>query len=289
MIGFLRVLAWLPLPLLYLLGAIGGEIAYLFHFPRRKITLRNLTACFPHMRRREIRRLARGHFRSLVIAVLATSVAWWGGINRLRRLIRLRDGEILQSAQSRGENIILLTPHIAGLEFGGIYLSALAPIINIYQRHKNPLLDKILHTQRARFHGLQYPRKTSVTTILRLLRRGHCFYYLADQDPNRGGKHQSIFAPFYSIPTATYATLGRFAELGNAIVIPCTTRLLSWGRGFEIIFEPPLVDFPSGNKLTDTTRMNQSIEQLIQHAPEQYFWSHRRFKTRPAGEPAFYL
>ena len=299
MVGALRLLAWLPLPVLYLLGAVGGELAWRLHRPRRKITLRNLNACFPRRTKAEIRALARGHFRSLVIAVLVSGVAWWGGKARILRLTRVQNRAILEAAQSRGENIIFLVPHFTGLECGGAYLSIIAPMVSMYRRHKNPLMDALIKKYRARFGIVQYSRKAPAGSLIRLLRRGHCFYYMPDQDPGRvhdydsqkgakKGHPQGVFAPFYAIPTATYAALGRIARLGNATVIPCATRILPWGRGFEIIFNPPLADYPCGDETRDAAQMNRAIEGLIEHAPEQYFWSHRRFKTRPPGEPPFY-
>ena len=295
MVWLLRLLSWLPLPVLYLLGVVVGELAWHLHRPRRKITLRNLAACFPQRTPAEIHALARGHFRSLVIAVLTSGVAWWGGKTRLRRLTRFQNREILDAARSRGENIIFLAPHFAGLEYGGIFLSTLAPMISMYQHHKNPLMDELTRRHRVRFGARLYPRRAPAKSMIRLLQQGHWFYYLPDQDPGRDksgdrgkGRKKHVFAPFYSIPTATYAALGRIARLGNATVIPCATRIRPWCRGIEIIFAPPLADYPSGDALRDATTMNRAIEALIAHAPEQYFWSHRRFKTRPAGEPPFY-
>ncbi len=111
------------------------------------------------------------------------------------------------------------------------------------------------------------------------------FYYLPDQDP---GKKKGIFAPFYGIPTATYPALPKLAKLGNAQVIPCMARLKRFGFGFDVIYGNPLDNFPTDDLGADVTAMNQAIEALIEHAPEQYFWSHKRFKTRPDGEHPFY-
>jgi KDO2-lipid IV(A) lauroyltransferase len=82
--------------------------------------------------------------------------------------------------------------------------------------------------------------------------------------------------------------LGRFAAMTNAVVIPTIARFLPWGQGLELIFDPPLEGFPSGDPRVDATRMNQTIEARIHTMPEQYFWVHRRFKTRPPGESSLY-
>ena len=281
----LRAMSYLPLPVLYAIGGGGGELAWRLHKRRRAITIRNLTACFPSRSEAEINILGRGHFRYLVIAVLLGGVAWWASETRLKRITKISGGEILDDAKKRGDNIILLAPHFAALEYGGIFLSTLAPMVSMYQRHKNPLLNAIIRDHRARFGIIQYLSRAPAKSLIQRLRGGHQFYYLPDQDP---GKKQGIFAPFYGIPTATYAALGRIAKLGNAVVIPCITKILPAGGGIEIRLSPPLKNFPTNNELTDTTTMNQAIQSLITQAPAQYFWSHRRFKTRPKGEGKFY-
>lgn len=281
----LRALALLPLPALYALGCAAGALAHAMHGPRRRIARRNLRACFPAKTEAEINRLARAHFRALAAAVLAGGIAWWGSDARLQRLTRFRNRAIYDDARARGDAIIVLAPHFMGLEHGGIRLSMSTPMVSMYQRHKNPLLDAFIKRRRARFGAIQFDRRRAPKTMLRLIRAGRPFYYLPDQDPGRG---KGVFAPFFGVPAATFAALGRLAGITRATVIPCATRLLPRGRGFEIIFGPPLVDFPSGDDVADAAAMNRAIESLVAHAPAQYLWSHRRFKTRPAGEAPFY-
>lgn len=286
MLGGLRVLSYLPMPFVYYLGAASGEIAYYLHSSRRAITWRNLTACFPHKKKSEIREMAKHHFRILAAAAFTTGLGWWGSKARLMRLTRFRNREILEDAQKRGGNIILLAPHFVGLEYCAIYLSAITPTVTMYQRHKNPLLSTLIKQHRARFGLIQYARKNFGASMIKLIRDGCLFYYLPDQDP---GSNKGVFAPFYSIPTATFASLGRIARLTEATVIPCVTRILPRGHGYEIIFGQPLINYPANDDaVLAASKMNHAIEGLIEYAPAQYFWSHRRFKTRPPGAPPFY-
>ena len=284
LVALLRALSWLPLPLLYALGQALGELAYHLHRRRQRITRRNLSACFPQLPDAEIRRLARRHFRVLAAAALATGVGWWARPARLARLTHFRGGDIHARARASG-NVILLAPHFAGLEYGGIRLSLDAPLLSMYQHHKNPHLDAVIAAGRARFGVVLYARNAPAKSMIRAMRAGLQFYYLPDQDPGDG---KGVFAPFFSIPAATFGALGRLARLGDARVVPCATRLLPRGRGYEIIFAPPLENFPSGDEARDAAAMNRAIEELIALMPEQYLWSHRRFKTRPPGEPPFY-
>jgi KDO2-lipid IV(A) lauroyltransferase len=117
------------------------------------------------------------------------------------------------------------------------------------------------------------------------VRNGLPLYYLPDQD---AGRRNSVFAPFFGIPAATFAVLPRLADMTNAVVLACWTRQLPHGRGYEVSFRPPIENIFSGDALADTTRMNREIEECVKEAPAQYFWLHKRFKTQPEGQPDFY-
>ena len=121
--------------------------------------------------------------------------------------------------------------------------------------------------------------------MFKAIRRGTGFYYLPDQDP---GPRRAVFAPFFEVPTATWPALGRIAKLCAVPVLPCPTYILPGGAGFEIVIEKPLPNFPTGTHEGDAQRMNSAIEDCIRRDPSQYFWVHKRFKTRPPGETSIY-
>ena len=100
------------------------------------------------------------------------------------------------------------------------------------------------------------------------------------------GPDESVFVPFLGVQAATLPSLARFARLGRAQVITVASRMTS--QGYRIEVSPPWADFPSEDVLADTARMNEALARLIETMPEQYHWVHRRFKTRPEGEPGVY-
>ena len=102
------------------------------------------------------------------------------------------------------------------------------------------------------------------------------------------GERASVFVPFFGIPAATVTILSRLAETTNAAVLPCITRILPGGRGYELRIYPPLENFPTADPMADAARMNKEIETWVREMPEQYMWSYRRFKTRPNNEPSLY-
>ena len=138
---------------------------------------------------------------------------------------------------------------------------------------------------RKRFGLMLVERQTGLRPLIRNILRGSVLYYLPDQDPGlQWNARGAVFAPFFGVTAATWATLGRLAELTEATVIPCATKILENGQGFEIIFNPALENFPTGDPIVDTETMNRAIEDLVREIPNQYFWVHRRFKTQPSGE-----
>lgn len=283
--GLLRALSWLPLPLVAPLGAGFGWLLYALHRPRRRVVQVNLARCFPELSRRQQRKLARRHFRAFGQTLLDVALAWWASPRRLRRLVRFRHWRYCQEALQAKRNIILLAPHFLGLEIGGMRLSLEMPMVSVFHHPNNRLVRELMRRARTRF-GLkliEYDRP--FTSLVRAVKSGTPLYYLPDQD---AGHRHSAFAPFFGIPAATFTALSRLARMTDAVVIPCVTYQRSWGCGYEIVFGPPLAGFPSGDVMADTTRMNAEIERVVRACPEQYFWLHKRFKTRPAGEPKFY-
>ena len=281
----LRLMSLLPFRIIYALGVLIGESLFQLYGSRRNITKINLSKCFPDLGGDEIHKLARGHFHALTIGTMSTSIAWWGSVSRLESLVTIRNHAILEDALAAGRNIILLAPHFAGLEFLGLFMSSRTKCSSMYQKHKNPAMDKLIFDRRSRFGSILFDNKSPTRNLIRGIRSGTPFYYLPDQDP---GPNKGVFAKFYGIETATYPALSRLAKMGDAVVIPCLARLRTRGRGYEVIFDQPLENYPSKDEVADATNMNHAIEKLIAFAPEQYFWSHKRFKTRPRGEPSFY-
>jgi KDO2-lipid IV(A) lauroyltransferase len=282
---FLRAVAALPLPLIWLIGGALGALLYYLMSERRHIALTNIRACFPERSPAQQRQLVHAHFRVFVQAALATPISWWGSEKRMKRLVRAPGKEHFDRALAAKKPVILLVAHFVAIEVAGMVLAPDYFMIDMYKRPKNLFFDWLIRTRRTRFGGLLVERREGIKPVIRGLRNGGSFYYLSDQDQGRDG---AVFAPFFGVPAATLTALGRLTQLTGAVVIPCFAKQLPWGKGYELIFQPPLENFPTDDVLADTTRMNKIIEEAVRTMPEQYFWSHRRFKTRPEGEPAFY-
>ncbi len=281
-VALLWLLHWLPLPVLRWLGGLLGSILYRVGRERRQVVLTNLRLCFPEMNEQERARLARRHFIAFARAFLDRSLGWWASEARLRQAIRLTGEEHLLSPN--GEPVIILAPHFVGLDAGGTMMTLSTPLVSVYSNQKNPLFNAVLLNGRLRFNQpLLLSRQDGMRKVVKALKDGYPFYYLPDMD---FGPKESIFVPFFGVPTATITGVSRLARLTGARIIPCITRQVPTGYAVELL--PAWDNYPGESVEADTERMNQFIESQILRMPEQYFWLHKRFKTRPAGEQKVY-
>lgn len=276
-IFLLWLIHFLPYRLQGLMGDGLGAILYLFARERRHIATVNLRLCFPQMTDAARTRMVRQNFQAFTRSIIERGILWWSSRARLQKLIRVEGREHFDNAL--GQPLILLTAHFVGLDVGGSWIIQNANGVSVYARQKNKFIEKMLLEKRRRFgEQLLYARQEGLRPVIKALRAGHPFYYFTDQDFST---KDSLFVPFFGIPTATLATLPRLVEMAGAKVVPCMTRVLPDYQGYEVRFYPAWENYPSGDLQADTRRMNEFIEQRVLEMPEQYFWLHRRFKTRP--------
>ncbi len=284
-IAIIRLLAFLPLPAQHAIGTGLGLMLWKLFPSRRRIAAINVGLCLPELSTTEREALVRRHFVEVARSVVSTGVNWFASGRRLEHLIRIEGEENLRRVLDAGDGVILLAPHFIALEIGGIFLSRRYPVVSMYQYAKNRLVDRLVRRGRSRFGSKLVERKEPMRQLVREIRSGKLFYYLPDQDP---GPKKGIFVPFFGIPTATYPMLSRFARMGRARVLPCLTEQLPGGRGWRVRILPALADFPSDDEAADAAAMNRAIEDGVRDMPAQYFWVHKRFKTRPDGAPPVY-
>ncbi|MEJ5211630.1 MAG: lipid A biosynthesis acyltransferase [Burkholderiales bacterium] len=278
------LLHFLPLGLLNPFGQGLGLLFYGLGRERRQVARVNIGLCFPELTRAEREKLVRRHFRAFGRSFLERGILWWSSAQRIRRLVRMEGVEHWQAV--RGRPVIWFAPHFVGLDMGGARLALEANAASMYSAQKNPVFDRLLLRGRTRFNEQRlFSRQDGVREVVKVIRQGVPFYYLPDMD---FGPRDSIFVPFFGVPAATITGLSRLARLGHAVVVPVVTRQLPGGKGYVLRFYPPWENFPTDDVEADTRRMNAFIEDRVREMPEQYFWLHKRFKTRPPGEPRLY-
>ncbi len=283
--GLAYALGRLPFPLLWALGQGLGRFGYRLAAERREVARRNLRACLPAIAAAQRERILRAHFGWLGVSAVTQGVVWGVSRARLKRLVRIRNREVIDACIAAGRPVIVLVPHFVGLELGGAAFTGLVHSgVYMYQKIRDPVVDRQIKRARRQYGSVSIERSDDLRGLIRVVRSGTPFFYLPDQDGGRRG----IFVPFCGVPASTVPMLGRFAALSGALVIPTFARYLPWGQGLELSFDAPLSPVPTGDQAADAALMNRVIEARIHTMPEQYFWVHRRFKTRPPGTPPFY-
>ena len=283
LIALLWLLHWLPLPVLGRIGKTVGSLMYYAIPKRRKIALINLRLCMPELSEAERVDIAKRHFQAYSRSILERSLIWWAPIPRLRRLIHIEPA--VPQAEMESGPTILLCPHFVCLDVAGV-AARVIPLSSIYSPQKNQAFDQLLRYGRERFGPERlFTRNEGVKPILRALREGLPYFMLPDMD---FGEKDATFVPFFGIPAATLTALGRLSAATGAKVIPVVATFLPNYEGYRVVFYPAWKDYPGDDMIAATRRMNAFIEDRVRESPAEYFWTHKRFKTRPPGEASFY-
>jgi KDO2-lipid IV(A) lauroyltransferase len=283
-LGLMWLLHWLPLPVLGRIGKGVGTLLFWMMGSRRRIALVNLRLCLPHLHERERRRIAKTHFQAYARSIFERALLWWAPESRLKKLIVVESPLPIEAIPS--QPTILLCPHFVCLDVAGTALAMHIPGCSIYTSQRNEVFDQALRKGRQRFHPITLlSREKGVKPILRAIKQGLPFFMLPDMD---FGRKDAEFAPFFGIPAATLTAPARIAAATGARVIPVIATFLPDYSGWKVKLYPEWQDYPGDDMLAATRRMNAFIEERVLEAPSEYFWVHKRFKTRPEGEDSLY-
>jgi len=287
LLAVLWLLAQLPLPVLAPLGRAVGRLSWWLVRSRRAVALRNLALCLPELSDRQRHEIAREHFALVGRGLLEHGLSWYASRERLTRLIRV-EGDVALADRSE-RPVMWLVPHFIALDIAGVAVQLFQSrsVVSVYQPQSNAAYDAAILRGRQRFgKGVRlYSRFESARPVMRAVRDGYGFFNLPDMD---FGERDAAFVPFFGVPAATLLAPSRLARALDMVVQPVVAELLPRGQGYRVRFLEPLADFPSDDAYADTVRMNHWIEQEVRRLPEQYLWVHKRFKTRPPGEPSLY-
>ena len=284
-IALLKFLAILPYGFVARMGDGLGWLLYQIPSRRRRIVHINLKLCFPDWSDEKREDIAQKHFRHAIRSYVERSVQWFGSLEKLEKLVQV-DSEVDLTDPDMPPTL-LLGLHFVGIEAGSVFINhALQRQCGaLYQPLKNQELDEIAKQARGRFGADMASRADSARVVLRWLKERKPVMLGADMDY---GVRNSTFVPFFGIPTCTLTAVGRFAKVGRAQVLPFIGEVLPNYKGYRLKVFKPWDNYPSGDDDIDARRMNAFLEEQIPRIVEQYYWVHKRFKTRPEGEPSFY-
>lgn len=286
----LLALVWLfhflPLAVQAALGRALGRVLFLAARSRRHVAERNLALCMPELGDTERRALVREHFACLARSLLERGLLWHASPERLKRLIHV-EGDVGFAERHPGA-VMWFAPHFLALEVAGVAVQMFQrrAACDVYTPQSNPVFDAALLRGRSRFSDAEFlKRDDGARAIVRAIRKGRVFFNPADMD---FGLRDAAFVPFFGVPAATLLAPSRLARSLGMTVQPVVAEMLPGGRGYRVCFLEPWSDWPSDDPLADATRMNAFIEEQVRRMPAQYFWVHKRFKTRPPGEASLY-
>jgi KDO2-lipid IV(A) lauroyltransferase len=286
MLALMWLLHWLPLPVLGRIGKGVGSLLFVLLRHRRHIALTNLRLCLPDLDDQERLRIARAHFQGYARSVLERGILWWASPERLKKLIQIVPAVPTTIAAARPT--IFLCPHFVCLEVAGVAITMAGPACSMYTPQRNRVFNEALRKGRLRFTPDErnlISRQAGIKPIIRAMRDARPFLMLPDMD---FGRRESVFVPFFGVPAATLTAPARLTMATDGQVIPVVTRFLPNYEGWQVIFYPPWDDYPGADIEAAAARMNAFIEARVLEAPSEYFWSHKRFKTRPEGMAGVY-
>lgn len=278
--AILWLIGRLPLSAIRALGTGTGHLVFKVAKSRRKTTLKNLELCFPDKTPQERESIAKDSFASAGMALYESGLIWWGRKTRVMALHSVSGLEHLK--QRQGQPTILLAMHNSCLEAAYGPLAQHHAMKILFRVHNNPCWEYVSQKGRNRYK-LKLVSNKRVSRFLEHIRQGETGVIAADHDL---GPKNSIFVPFFGIPTATVPTPSDFAKAtGAKVLFSCGYRTKT---GYQVDITPVLENFPSDDTVADVTRFSAIVEEHVRLHPGEYIWMHRRFKTRPPGDAKLY-
>jgi KDO2-lipid IV(A) lauroyltransferase len=263
------------------IGAGLGHLSYRLLRRRREVTLENLRGAYPEKSEEAIDAIALAVFRNM--GKLFYEICWFTCMDddELLGRVTISGEEHIQAAYEKGKGVLVLTAHFGNWELMPVLGAHLKhPCSYVYRPLDAAALETFLARTRTRYGGTKIPKKRSFRKILRFLDKKGLVFLLMDQNVRR---EEGVFAPFFNKPASTNKGLALLAMKTGAPVVP--VFLIREEIGFKglILPEIPLID--TGDKEKDieanTLAYNRVIESVVRQYPEQWFWVHRRWKTKP--------
>lgn len=282
--GCCLLLAQLPHGMMIWCGKLLGRLLQISLKSRRQVVTKNITACFPKLTPKQQQQLINQNFQETGIMVFQTLRTFLNHRDKNLNQLPISGTEQLQQAIDQGQGVLLVSGHFTALDVGGRAICQKFPVAGVYRPHKHPVQEYIVKRARLKYATKMFSRD-QLKSIIKQLKNGGIVWYAPDQDYRRG---QSVFADFFGIPAATITATHQLARISNCLVMPYQVQRTTAKPYYQLQIHPPIKNFPSTNAQQDTHQVNQAIESMVTQAPEQYLWLHKRFKTRPQGQPDFY-
>ena len=287
---FIKILGILPRPLARCAAISFAWIIYLFHVRLRQVGMRNLALAFPEKTEAERARILRGVFASLGRQLAEVCQFPRYTKENVDEVIVYDGFENFAQAHARGKGVLFLTAHFGGWELSAFAHSLHGHTMNVVARAlDNKYLDRLIQSFRT-MHGNRVVDKDDfVRGLIGAMKRGESVGILMDTNMT---PPQGIFVDFFGIPACTASGLARIALRTDAAVVPTFTIWDEKLKKYRLRFDPFLEPVRTGDLEADiqanTQKFTAVIEKFVRQYPDQWLWVHRRWKTRPPGQPPLY-
>ena len=284
-VAFIWLIAHLPFRVLMRLGRLAGRLALHLNPERRRIAATNIALCFPELDPEAQKALVRANLCDVGMMLAEFALGWMGSDRAIANVpVTIEGLEHLEAARREGRGVLLVGGHFSHLELCARLVSQRVRIAGMYRLMDSDVFEFTVLRSRLHYADAMF-EKDDIRGTVKYLKAGGTLWYAPDQDMR---SKDNVFVPFFGVPAATITATHHLARLSGALVIPFYHRRLAGDAGYAMRLGAPMDDFPSKDAALDTARVNAQIEQMVREAPEQYLWVHKRFKTRPPGEPKIY-
>lgn len=280
-IALAGILAFVPFRLRDKLAEFIAKRILKLNNRAKKRAVTNLEHCFPEKTAQERFTILEQSYINAGCVLLGFATIMMRSKRYLEKRTLFRNEEIITQLVDNGENVILLVPHSWAVDYPAVQLASRGlPVAAMVKKQSNPVTDWLMNVQRLKYGGRTHERADGVKPFIKSVREGFLGYYLPDEDH---GPENSVFVPFFASQKATLSGLGKLAKLSRAKIVPVMPVYNRETGNFEVIIQPPLAPFPSGDEAIDARMMNQRIEQFLNHEPGHYMWIINLLRSRPDG------
>src|SRR5271155_872690 len=269
-----------------------GLSVYALHRRLRRVGRRNLTLAFPEMSQRERRRLLRGEFISLGRQLAEVCLFPRFTRENVSSVVVYDGFENFDRAYARGKGVLFLTGHLGAWELSAFAHSLQGHPLSIVMRSlDNPYIDALIQSYRTMHGNRTVDKDDFVRGLLAAMKAGETVGILMDTNMTAP---QGVFVDFFGIPASTAGGLARIALRTGAAVVPGFTVWDAKLRKYSLRFDPAVELIRTNNNdneadiVANTAKFTKVIEDVIRRYPDQWLWVHRRWKTRPEGQPSLY-
>lgn len=281
--ALLRLLSLLPYGVKLWLGEKIGIMLHFFKV-RRKVVEANIRMCYPNWTELERRRLVKQNYIYTAQGALETIHAWWCNIDDILANVQVEGLDIFQKAQNEDRGVLLMSGHFTIFDMMLPIASQYShkPTSYVYRANDNPIINQMIEEGRAGRFQLKNFDKKQIKSFMRFIRQNGVGWYGCDQDFKQ---YVDLFVPFFGVQAGCISMPTNVGKISKCPVVFYSCARIGYKK-YLVRFDD--LGMFGDDPQSDAVAWNAALERAVRRHPAQYLWMHKRFKTRPEGEPKIY-